>query len=71
LDKNKLLLLFNEIKSLPILTIGEDAFFVKNGGMVSLQIINGKVSITVNLNAAKSSNLSISARVLKLATVIQ
>ncbi|MFI3137595.1 MAG: YfiR family protein [Methylococcaceae bacterium] len=71
LDKNKLLLLINEIKSLPILTIGEDDFFIKNGGMVSLQIINGKVSITVNLNAAKNSNLSISARVLKLATVIQ
>jgi hypothetical protein len=71
LDRNKLLLLLNEIKALPILTIGEDAFFVKNGGMVSLEIIEGKVSITINLKAAKKANLSISARVLKLATVIQ
>lgn len=71
LDKNKLLLLLNEIKSLPILTVGEDAFFVKNGGMVSLLLVDGKVGITINLKAVKKSNLSISARVLKLATVIQ
>jgi hypothetical protein len=71
LDNNKLLLLLNEIKSLPILTIGEDAHFIRNGGMVSIQIINGKVGITVNLKATKSSNLNISARVLKLATVVQ
>lgn len=71
LDKNKLLLLLNEIQSLPILTIGEDAYFTENGGMVSLQIIDGKVSITVNLKASKKANLAISARVLKLATVIQ
>lgn len=71
LDKNKLLLLLNEINSQPILTIGEDEYFINNGGMVSLQIVNGKVSITVNLKATKKSNLTISARVLKLATVIQ
>ena len=71
LDKNKVLLLLNEIKSLPILTIGEDPYFVKNGGMVSIQVTNGKVNITVNLNVIRRSNLDISARVLKLATVIQ
>lgn len=70
-DKNKLQLLLNEIKTLPILTVGEDDFFINNGGIVSLQIIDGKVSISVNVKAAKASNLSISARVLKLATVIQ
>jgi len=70
-DKNKLQLLLNEIKTLPILTVGEDEFFINNGGIVSLQIIDGKVSISVNVKAAKTSNLSISARVLKLATVIQ
>ncbi|MEQ1531774.1 MAG: YfiR family protein, partial [Methylococcales bacterium] len=58
-------------KTLPILTVGEDDFFINNGGIVSLQIINGKVSISVNVKAAKTSNLNISARVLKLATVIQ
>jgi hypothetical protein len=71
LDKNKLLFLFNEIKSLPILTLGENDFFIKNGGMVSIQIIDGKVSLSINLKATKKSSLSISARVLKLATVIQ
>jgi len=70
-DKNKLQLLLNEIKTLPILTVGEEEFFINNGGIVSLQIIDGKVSISVNVKAAKTSNLSISARVLKLATVIQ
>ncbi|MEQ1637122.1 MAG: YfiR family protein [Methylococcales bacterium] len=71
LDNNKLLSLLNEIKALPILTLGEDDFFVTHGGMVSLQIVDGKVGMTINLNAAKRSNLSISARVLKLAKIIQ
>ena len=71
LEKSKLLVLLNEIKALPILTIGEDAAFTKQGGMVSIQILDDKPNIMINLKASKSSNLNIRARVLKIATVIQ
>ncbi len=71
LEKPKLLSLLNDIKALPILTIGEEAAFTKLGGMVSIQIVNDKPSIVINLTASKTSNLTISARVLKIATVVQ
>lgn len=71
LDKAKVLPLLNDIKALPILTIGEEVEFIKTGGMVSIQIIGDKPTITINLKTAKAANLMISARVLKIATVIQ
>lgn len=71
LDKAKLSPLLNDIKALPILTIGEDVGFVKTGGMVSIQIIGDKPNITINLKTVKATNMMISARVLKIATVIQ
>ncbi len=71
LDKNKIAVLLDEIVNLPILTIGEDDFFIQRGGAVSLEILNDKISIKINLKTAKQNGLTISARVLKLATVIQ
>ena len=71
MDKNKLILLLNDIQNQPILTIGEDDFFIQNGGMVQLKYVDGKISIVVNLPAVKRAKLSLSARVLKLATVFQ
>jgi hypothetical protein len=71
INKNKLLLLLQDIQTLPILTIGEDDTFVQNGGMVALKNVNGSIAMIVNLSAVKKASLNISARVLKLATVIK
>jgi YfiR/HmsC-like len=70
LEKNKTIQLIDEISTHPILTIGEDADFIKSGGMVILRIVDGKVSMQINLDAVKKARLQINSRVLKLATIV-
>lgn len=69
LDKNMIIQLLAEIKQQPILTVGEQDYFNEYGGMVNLATEAGRVIIQVNLEALKQVNLSISARLLKLATI--
>lgn len=70
LKQNILLQVFAEIKKHPLLTIGESYDFAAQGGMVGLENVNGKITLHVNLTAAHESNLNISARLLKLAKII-
>lgn len=70
MEKNKTIQLVDEIKTLPILTIGEDDEFIRSGGMVILQIVNGRVNMKINLDAVKKARLQINSRVLKLATIV-
>lgn len=53
-----------------ILTIGEDESFLENGGMVNLEMVESKINIQVNLGLVQQAKLQISARVLKLATIV-
>lgn len=70
MEKNKTIQLIDEIKLSPILTIGEDDDFIKSGGMVILKIVDGKVSMQINLDAVKKARLQINSRVLKLAKIV-
>ncbi len=70
MEKNKAIQLMTEINMLPILTIGEDDDFLKSGGMVILKIVDGRVSMQINLDAVKKAGLQINSRVLKLATIV-
>jgi hypothetical protein len=65
-----LLQVFVEIKKRPLLTIGEGYDFAVQGGMVGLVNVNGKITLYVNLPVARESNLTISARLLKLSNII-
>ena len=67
LKQNILLQVFAEIKKRPLLTIGEDYDFAVQGGMIGLENMNGKIILHVNLAAVREANLTISARLLKLA----
>ena len=69
LDKNKVIQLLSEINNQHILSIGEQEFFIDYGGMVNLAMIDGKINIQVHVDASKKSGLTISSRVLKLATL--
>lgn len=69
LKKSVLLQIFIETKSHPVLTIGDGDDFVKYGGMVGLGRVNGKIVLRVNLSAVHQANLTISARLLKLANI--
>ncbi len=70
LEQNKTIQLISEIRKLSILTIGEETEFLKSGGMVVLQIVDGKVNMQINLDAVKKAGLQINSRVLKLATIV-
>jgi YfiR/HmsC-like len=70
LKQNYLLQVFSEIQKKPILTIGESYEFAKNGGMVGLENVDGKITMHVNLTPIHETKLNISARLLKLAKVI-
>lgn len=70
LDQNILLQVFAEIKKRPLLTIGESYDFAEHGGMVGLENMNGKIILHVNLPVVRESNLNISARLLKLAKIM-
>ena len=58
----------NAIKLEPILTISDiDNFHTREGGMITLNIVNNKLNFTVNLATARKSSLDISSHLLKLA----
>jgi len=70
IDRNKLKPLLKEMQSYPVLTIGENMEFIKAGGMVGLEKINGKIQLTINLPNIKQSDLVISSRLLKIANIV-
>jgi hypothetical protein len=71
LDRNTEIQLLADNKSQPILTISSDnEHFLEDGGMVALNIVEGKVQMQINLNIVQKTGLKISSRVLKLATIV-
>jgi hypothetical protein len=69
LEKNKTIQLLAEVHKLPILTIGDEIDFLKSGGLVCLQLIDGKMEIKVNHSASVQKGLDISSRLLQHATI--
>lgn len=53
-----------------VLTVGEDDAFERGGGIVRFTIENNKVRLRINNEAAKSSGLTISSKLLRLATLV-
>jgi len=53
-----------------ILTIGEDKEFSKNGGIISLSFNNQKLSIEINLQAAKDANIKVNSNLIEIASHI-
>lgn len=69
LKHNILVHVLLELKGLPVLTVGENMQFLEAGGMVSLEKINGKIQLNINLPIIKQSVLELSSRILKLANL--
>jgi hypothetical protein len=59
------------MKGLPILTIGDVPGFAKRGGIINFTLEDNKVRFEVNVEAAKHADLTISSRLLTLATIVQ
>jgi len=71
LDRNKLTSLLAELEGQPILTVGESLAFIKAGGMIGLESIQGKIQLNINLAMVKQAKLIISSRLLNLAKIYQ
>lgn len=54
----------------PVLTVAEDGAFTDMGGMITLRLVNNKVRFEINDWAARGAGLSISAKLLRLATIV-
>lgn len=70
LDRIGTIKLLADIAGKPILSIGERNDFLELGGLINLEMKEGKINIQVNLDAVNRSGIKISSRVLSLATII-
>ncbi len=63
-------LVFSALGNHPILTIGEMNGFLEAGGIINFHLVDGRIRFQVNLDQARHRGLSISSRILKLATSV-
>lgn len=54
-----------------ILTVGDMEGFVKNGGVIRFVTEENKIHFRINVEAAKSANLTISSKMLRLAEIVE
>lgn len=53
-----------------VLTVGEDAQFARQGGVINFVIQSGKVRFEINAGAAKRAGLKVSSQLLKLGIIV-
>ena len=68
-DKRALSVLM-ELKKAPVMTVGESDGFLEQGGIVRLDVEEGKVRFAINLDASDQAGLKISSRLLLLAKAV-
>ena len=59
-----------EVGKAPVMTVGESDGFLEQGGMVRLDLEDGKIRFAINLDASEQSGLKISSRMLLLAKTV-
>jgi len=60
--------LLPRVRDLPVLTIGDEIDFCLIGGVINLQVIDGRVRFEISLSQARRANLKIDSQLLRLAT---
>ena len=61
----------NTAKTSPVLTVGETADFLANGGIVRFTKVRNRIHFEINPGAAEKVSLSISSRLLRLADIVR
>ncbi len=59
-----------QLKSKPVLTVGESMGFARQGGMVQLMTVENKVRFEINAEVAEQAGLKISSHLLRLAKIV-
>lgn len=54
----------------PVLTVGDEEAFARQGGMVGLHLEDGTVRITVNPDALRDAGLTMSSQLLRMARIV-
>ncbi len=62
--------ILRSLRGMPVLTVGETSNFLSDGGMIRFHLDEDKIRFDINLEAAESSHLKISSRLLLLATAV-
>jgi hypothetical protein len=70
-EKRHLGEIFNKIKTLPVLTVGESEQFIEKGGIINFVKKEGKVRLEINADSALHSGLQISSKLLNVADVVK
>lgn len=63
--------LLQRVRTLPILTVGEEAEFTDRGGTVSLNTEDRKVQLSINLEATDRAGLTVNPQLIRLAKVVK
>jgi hypothetical protein len=69
-EKERLPALLSQLKGSPVLSVSEIKGFAEQGGMVNLLLANKTVKMEINQSAAEQAGLQISAKLLKLARLV-
>jgi hypothetical protein len=70
-DQKQMRQILDEVKSLPVLTVGEAENFTREGGIVRFLLDAGRVRLEFNLDAADSAKLRVSSKLLSLAGIMK
>ena len=54
----------------PVLTISDEPDFAESGGMIGLSTRGKKITISINVGAYESSDLTVSSQLLELAELV-
>ncbi len=62
--------IFAQLKDRPLLTVGDSDNFTRDGGMIRLALVNGKIRLRISAEAAKSTEPRISSKILGPDTLV-
>jgi len=71
LDGKRTQQVLDELKTTPVLTVGDREQFAQSGGVAGLFIEQGRVRFAINVEAALRARLRISSRLLSLAKIVK
>ena len=63
--------ILNRTATLPVLTVGEDKLFSKDGGIINFVLKDGNVRLEINLDSANKAGLKISSKLLAVADTVK
>jgi hypothetical protein len=70
-DPTRIAATLDELKSAPILTVGDGDRFARVGGMIGLFVEEGRMRFAINADAVQRAGLRLSSRLLNLAKIVK